>query len=322
MSDIRFSLPGPDTITLSGHTVDKLIRTGDGDAALLYLFILKVRGECTSGEIAKSLRKNTGDIASAMALLSRIGLIRCDDAVDPPAPEPDEADGPRRYSPDEIKREMETGSGFPIIVEETQRSLGKILSSDELERLLGIYDGLRLPPEVILLLITHCISESRKRGGGRMPSMRYIEKAAYTWEREGIFSLDRAEQYLKELEVRKSARGIMKTALQITNRELSESEKRYVDKWIAMGFDPGAVEIAYDRTVLKTGKLAWNYMDSIMNSWHGKGLHTPGEIMAKDLKTTKSDTQSGTKTPEQKFGPTDISDLERMKRLLKKIKEE
>jgi DNA replication protein DnaD len=229
---------------------------------------------------------------------------------------------PRRYSSDEISREIVANPDFSALVDETQRSLGKILSPDEIERLLGIYDGLRLPSEVILQLTTHCITESRGRGGGRMPSMRYIEKAAYEWERKGILSLDRAEEYLKSLESYKSARGEMKRALQINSRELSASEKRYVDGWIAMGFDSDAVEIAYDRTVTNCGQFAWGYINKIMNNWHGMGLHSPREILERDRKPDKNEPLKNKKSADNKFGATNAEDFERMKRLLKKIKED
>ena len=322
MADMKFTLPGPDTVTVSSQTVDKLIRSCDGDAALLYLYILRTRARGTSADAAKALRKSAGSIASSMAVLSRLGLIECDDNDAAPPPADPETEQSRRYSLDEIKHEMETSPAFPALVEETQRSLGKILSSEELERLLGIYDGLRLPPEVILLLISHCISESRGRGSGRMPSMRYIEKAAYTWEREEIFSLEAAEAYLKALDTRKSARGEIKAALQIRDRELSSTEKRYVDSWISMGFVADSVGIAYDRTLIQTGKLVWNYMDSIMNSWHSKGLHTPREILEKDTKKASPDTRRDKDFPAAKFGAPKPDDIERMKRLLSKIKED
>jgi len=318
----RFILPGPETINISGQTVDKLLRAGDGDAALLYLYILKTRGQSTSEEAAAALGLGAGGVATAMAALSRLGLIGFDDNKEPlPSPPKEE---PREYSADEIKREIESGSDFSALVEEAQRSLGKILSPDELTRLFGIYDGLRLPPEVILQLITHCIAESRKKSGGRPPTMRYVEKAAYTWEREGIFSLDRAEEYLKALDKRRSKRGTIKTALQIRDRELSASEKRYVDGWIEMGFGADAVEIAYDRTLLKTGKLAWGYIDSIIRSWHSKGLRTPDDILQRDSKSGPKPQQGhGQKQQQgQKFGAPDTAELERMQRLLKKLKEE
>jgi len=152
--------------------------------------------------------------------------------------------------------------------------------------------------------------------------MRYIEKAAYTWEREGIFSIDRAEEFLKSLEARRSALGEIKAALQIRDRELSETEKGYVDEWITMGFRAEAVEIAYDRTVTNTGKPAMGYMDSIIKNWHSKGIHTPREILEKDKKPDKKTTRGSQKDQEQKFGVPDQQEIERMQRVLKKIKED
>jgi len=324
MSDMKFILPGPETITLAGQTVDKLIRAGDGDAALLYLYILKTQGQGTSFDAATALGKSPGGIATAMAVLSRLGLVQLDEntetvSQDTPPEEP--RIEPERYTLEEIKRELTAGSNFASIVEETQRSLGKILSPDELLRLFGIYDALRLPPEVILQLITHCISECRL-SSGRAPSMKYIEKAAYTWEREGVFTLDRAEEYLKALEIRKSVRGEIKRVMQIKDREFSETEKKYVEGWIDMGFEHGAVAIAYDRTLVKTGKLHWHYMDSIIKSWHGKNLRTPEEIREKDGWSKKSGAFIDSKTSDKKFGAPNSEELERMQRLLKKIKED
>ena len=320
MSDKKIILSGPETVTLSGQTVDKLLRAGDGDAALLYLYILKTHGQSTPDEAASAMGKSAGWIASAMTVLSRLNLIKYDEAVvgsqqDLPVEEP------RRYTVDEIKQEIETGSDFSALVGETQRVLG-ILSPDGLERLFGIYRDLHMPAEVIMQLITHCITESRRRGGGRLPSMRYIEKAAYTWEREGIFSIDRAEEYLKALEARRSAHGEIKAALQIRDRELSETEKRYVDEWMTMGYGAEAIEIAYDRTVTNTGKPAMGYMDSIIKSWHSKGLHTPKEIVEKDRKSDKKNQREWPENHVQKFGAPDQQEIDRMQRVLEKIKKD
>ena len=329
MSDKKIILPVPETITLTGQTIDKLIRAGDGDAALLYLYILKTCGQSTTSEAAAALGKNAGGIATAMSVLSRLGLIKLSDSDNASSPEtqPDLtadslAEEPQRRSLAEMKRELESGSVFFSLAEETQRSLGKILSPEELLRLFGIYDALSLPPEVILQLITHCITESRGRSNGRMPSMRYIEKAAYTWEREGIFTLEKAEKYLKTLDALRSKRGEIRSALQIRDREFSETERRYVDGWIAMGFHAGAVEIAYDRTLVKTGKLVWGYIDTIMKSWHGKGLHTAQEIQEKDRGPGGYSASSNPKACENKAITPNNEDIRRMERLLKKIKEE
>jgi len=331
MADLKFKLPGPETIMLTGQAVNKLISAGDGEAALLYLYILKTNGQSTPSEAAAALGKSRDRVDGAMAVLSRLGLAHLEAGqeetkqADEPSPYlgsdyPDKDDEPRGFSVQDMKREMEGDSVFKSIVEEAQRSLGKILSPDELERLFGVYDALRMAPEVILLLITHCISESRGKKGGRMPAMRQIEKTAYTWAREGIFTLERAEEHLKAMEARNTAHGEIKRVLQIRDRDFYESEKRYVDSWIAMGFGAGAVAIACDITVLKTGKLTWKYMDSIINNWHNQGVRTPKEIQEKDKKTARNPGAGKPQSAGEKFGAADNEDIERMTRLLEKIK--
>ena len=331
MSDIKITLPGSETVTLTGQTIDKLIRAGDGDAALLYLYILKTQGQSTSSQAANALGKSRGWIATAMAILSRLRLVNLDNDDDTgvysegntSSVKPKAAiEEPRQYTEDEVKNELMAGSDFSVVVDETQRRLGKILSPDELLRLFGIYENLRLPPEVILQLITHCINESRVTGDGRAPSIRYIEKAAYTWEREGVDTLDKAEEYLKALEARKSARGKIKRALEIKDREFSATEKRYVDGWIQMGFEPEAIAIAYDRTVLKTGKLSWAYIDSIIKNWHSKGLYTAQQVLDNDSARGKSAATAGSKQNGKKHGEPNREEVERMTRILERIKED
>ena len=324
MADKKFILSGPETVTLSVQTVNKLIRAGDGDAALLYLYMLKTRDQSTPGEVAQAMGKSTGWVASAMAMLSRLGLIKSDENPSEPltdAPAEAPVEEPRRYTVDEIRQEIETGSGFAALIDETQNSLGKKLSPDELERLFGIYDNLHLPVEVIMLLITHCIKESRRHGSGRMPPVRYIEKAAFTWEREGINSLDKAEEYLKALEARRSVYGEMKAVLKITDRELSDFEKEYVDKWITMGFGADAVGLAYSITTIKTGNRVWGYMNTIMNNWHEKGLHTQREITEKDGGLYRNTTRKDPKNSKEKFGEPTNEEITRMLEVLEKIKE-
>jgi DnaD/phage-associated family protein len=325
VSDLKISLPGPEIVTIAGQTIDKLVRAGDGDAALLYLYILRTHGqkELSESKIAIALDKSKGWVASAMAKLSQLRLINLDDISGaktdnstPPYREP------TQFTEDEVKQELQSGSDFSIVIEETQRRLGKILSPDEMLRLYGIYDNLRLPPEVILLLITHCIRESRITGDGRAPSVRYIEKAAYTWEREGIFTIDKAEEYLKALEARKSIRSEIKRVLWIRDRELSATEKRYVDDWIEMGMESDAIAIAYDITVTKTGSLAWPYIDKIVKRWHSKGLLTAQHVQESENGQKNTTQGRGTSLNTQKHGEPNRADIERMQRLLNKTKNE
>jgi len=329
---MKLSASGSETVTLTGQTIDKLIRAGDGDAALLYLYILKTKGESTDSEASKALNKSKGWIASATAMLSRIGLVEVEKDSAPAGNAGSVGSAENRplqeqheYTEDEVKAEIAAGSDFTIVIEETQRRLGKILSPDDLLRLYGIYDNLGLPPEVILQLITHCINECHTRGDGRTPSVKYIEQAAYTWEREGVFSIEKAEEYLKALEARKSSRGMIRRSLNITDREFSETEKRYVDSWIDMGFEYDTIAIAYDKTVINTGGLKWPYLDKILKNWHAKDIHTVEQIQENDGRTGTTTAASSTSIANntgQKHGNPNSEEMERMTKILNKIKEE
>ena len=352
MADTKITLPGSETVTLTGQTIDKLIRAGDGDAALLYLYMLKTNGQSTSAEAAIALDKSKGWVATAMTILKRLKLVLLDEEEFISGMRPGDVGTrssmstssnddfnntdsifkePKNFTEDEVKNEILSGSNFSVVVDETQRMLGKILSPHDLLRLFGIYENLRLPPEVILQLITHCINESLKTGDGRAPNLRYIEKAAYTWEREGIFTLDKAEEYLKALEIQKSARGEIKRVLQIKDREFSPTERKYVDGWVTMGFEPGAIAIAYDRTVVKTGNPAIAYIDGILRNWHSKGLHTAGQVTEQDGGRKQSgsnaganiNARTGSNRPDaQKHGAPNPDEMERLRRLRKKIRDD
>ena len=316
MPDTRFYLPGAETVTLTGSVVDKLVRRGDGDAALLYIYILRLRAVPDPEAAAVALGRTPEEITASMRVLRSIGLIMGGEGE----PAPVQRDELPQYRAEDVRREMQNGTAFASLVDAVQKCLGKLLTSDDLMKLFGIYDSLGLPPEVILHLVNYCIAESRRRAGdGHMPTLRYIEKAAYEWERQGIFSLEAAEEYIKTMERRRSAAYEVRRAMGIADREPSPSERRYVNGWLAMGFTPAAIAVAYDRTVAQTGKLAWKYMDSIMNNWHVKGLHTPEEIEAKDTpggKRRAARTQTG-----ERPMPS-AADVERMKRFLAKLKEE
>ena len=325
MADKKFILQGAAAITLSTFAVDSLIKSGDGDAALLYLYIVKNNGAVSCSDAETALGKSAAVLEQASKTLERLGLTAQTDMtaagqVCPPDAEtgrPLPNDALPDYTSEDIQRELSGSSVFSQLVKEVQQSLGKVLSSDDLIKLLGIHSGLGLPPDVILQLITFCTGEIRRKSGpGRVPTMRYIEKAAYTWEQEGIFSFEAAEKYIKELQQRRLLASEIKTVLQIKDRELSSSERKYVDGWIEMGFAPDAVAIAYDRTILQTGKLSWNYMDKIICSWYAKGLISAKDILQKDTKQKKS----AAPAPDTDAAPT-ATDINRMKKFLEKLKE-
>ena len=44
-----------------------------------------------------------------------------------------------------------------------------------------------------------------------------------------------------------------------------------------MGFSDDMIRLAYEKTVMNTGKVAFNYMNSILKDWAEKGIKTPAD---------------------------------------------
>ena len=78
----------------------------------------------------------------------------------------------------------------------------------------------------------------------------------------------------------------LRLMLQLDQRRLTATEEQYLTSWIQMGFSDEVIGMAYERTCLNTGGLKWNYMNSILKSWHEKNLHTPKELAEGDQRNT------------------------------------
>ena len=150
-----------------------------------------------------------------------------------------------------------------------------------------------------MLLINHCAERLRRRyGEGRLPTMHTVEKEAFRWANRGIFTAERAESYIAETDRRERESEKIRRALQITDHVPTATERKYIDEWLAMGYSDEALAVAYDRTVISTGRLTWAYMDKIVRSWYEKGLFTPEEIEKGDARPARR-----TKDARDKAGP-------------------
>ena len=137
---------------------------------------------------------------------------------------------------------------------------------------------------MIVLLVCHCKDQAKKLGKTRNPSLRAIEKEAYKWADMGIDTMEEAAAYVKQQNLRYSMTGRIMEKLQIRGRNLTAPEKRYIKEWLEKGFDEETIGMAYERSCLNTGGLAWPYMNKILNSWHEQGLHTAQQVQSGDRK--------------------------------------
>ena len=273
-------LPGG-VVAMPAEAADRLIASGSGDAALLYLYLLRKNGAASLEEAGNALRWDGARLTTAWDVLSGKGLAPAMPQAAPTQPLQEE---PPEYTAEDIARELDDqNSPFPALVGEVQRRLGKILSTVELKTLYTIYDFLALPAEVICLLVSWCVEEmERKYGQGRKPRMSQISKQAFVWHRLGVDTAEAADAYIKRQAELHTREGQVLALLGITGRPAVEVERKYIAAWDDMGFGDEVIRMAYERTVLKKQTMSWPYMNSILRSWHQKGLHTPAEIETGD----------------------------------------
>ena len=264
---------------MSAQAAKRLLERGDGDAALLYLALLRHHGNVMPRSLAGELRWDRGRIEAAEMALRDMGLIAPAGEDLPLEP----ADEKPTYTRNDVAERMERSAEFRFLIAEVEKKLGKRLTTPDIGVLLGLNDYLGLPADVIYLLVCHCAERIiRRYGEGRRPTLRQIEKEGYAWARRGIDSHTEALEYLKTYNERQGAMPGYMRALQLGDRSPVPSEEKYLVAWQEMGFPPETVAIAYDKTVLKCHELKWPYCNGILKKWHEAGLHTPEEVQQKD----------------------------------------
>ena len=266
-------------IVLPAQQADRLIGRGDGDAALLYLCLLRADRGVTAQELQRRLKWSQLRFHAAETALQELGLIDRPPEQKPPEP----AQERPVYTADDLTDLLTGDAGFRMLVPQTEEKLGKRLKTADLQILAGLYDDLGLPADVIYLLVCHCVARSEERyGPGRRPTLRQIEKEGYHWAQRGLFDQESASRYLRDWNVRRSAMSRYMQVLGLGDRRPVESEERYITDWMDKGFPPETVALAYDKTVFYKKELNWRYLNGILRRWHENGWHTEEEVRQSD----------------------------------------
>ena len=283
MAGYVLHLKEEESITLSAATLRRLIGGGDGDAALLYLAILHSHGAAEAEKLAKMLGWDEKRVRAAEQALYEMQLVGAPEkkAAQPPAEPPQETPD---YTREDIMRKLEGDGRFACLLREVEHKLGP-LSVPSVKKLLGLYENLGLPADVVYTLVNYCITKKAQQfGEGRLPNMREIEKEGYVWARKELFSIEKAGEYMKREQTMRSKYPEYMAALQMAGRASAPSEEKYLSAWAEMGFPADTVSEAYDRTILHCHEFRWPYCNGILKRWHEKGLHTLAEVKAENAK--------------------------------------
>ena len=116
-------------LSLPAEHAEKLLSLGDGEAALLYLYILRAGGSLDEEKAAADLGRTRTAVQVAARALDRAGLFAAGEA---PLPPPEELP---EYTAEDIVARSEGDPAFKALIAECRRVMGRGLSTADLKTL-------------------------------------------------------------------------------------------------------------------------------------------------------------------------------------------
>lgn len=167
---------------------------------------------------------------------------------------------------------------FSELVEFARQRLNKSFNRTDIATLYSFVDSLLLPYDVIMLGIEHCVTEGKS-------NLRYVEKLLIDFADNEVNTYERAEQYILSRAEYKSFEGKIRKLLGIGQRALTGKEKNFISCWqTEWKCSDELIDLAYTKTVDKTGNANMGYMNKILENWHNAGFTTCEQVEAGDIK--------------------------------------
>ncbi|WP_243009135.1 DnaD domain protein [Clostridium sp. AM58-1XD] len=172
------------------------------------------------------------------------------------------------YSVDEINR-LSGDEEFTQLLYIAQKYMNRLFTQRDSEVMAYLYDGLKLPAELIEYLIEYCVQNQHT-------SLRYMEKVAIDWHEKGIGTVDQAKARAEGFS--KDYFAVMK-AFGLGDRRPGEAEITYLDKWFGeYGFTRKMVVDACNRTIEAIHQPSFQYADKILSEWKKAGVRTLEDV--------------------------------------------
>lgn len=189
-----------------------------------------------------------------------------------------------------------------MLVEETQTTLGKVLSNSDIATLLMLKDTCGLPLDVIFMLIHYCASIDKG-------NIRTIENIGIQWANDGVYSLEEADNKIKQIQKTTANFSIVSKAFGLKNvGSPTKKQLEYGDKWVSeWKFSPEMLREAYERCVDTKGTMNLRYIDGILKRWNASNLHTLDELHKYE--------KSASKPSQKQSSSYDINELDKFNSL-------
>jgi len=257
---------------------EKLIKTGNTVYLAVYMFALgqyyQGKTDITNGYIADCLHMNVIDVVNAFLFCASEGLLTVHNFTSVSDAEFDiefcfalsskvrQSHFKPHYRTGEIGKRMEENSKLAQTYKIVSGILGKTLSSSDIELLYSMYDYYGLPAEVIVVMVEYF-------SGKEKTTMRKLEREAQKWSEYGIDSVEKAKRFIQKREALLTYASSVRRIVGANERKLTTKELEYINKWQnEWNMQLDDVKAAYEITVENTGKVAFAYMNKILEARH------------------------------------------------------
>lgn len=175
---------------------------------------------------------------------------------------------PQRPDPDYINKRINESEEIKFLIQEAEIILSRPVSNSDIESFVMFHDVDGLPIDVIIMLLQYAVSVGKT-------NLKYIEKVAIDWGNDGIDSIEKVEEKLKQLTKKQKAWKIVEQIVGIDHRLPSAKEDETANRWInEWHFSKELINEAYERCVNAKGKFILSYMDSIIKRWRANDITT------------------------------------------------
>lgn len=183
-----------------------------------------------------------------------------------------DADEAPFYTSEDLAKAAEEQKDFKSLVAFAEERLEKVMNTSELARLYSFLDYLKMPADVVMLVIEDSAAVGKK-------SLRYITKLLTVFLDEGIDTYDKAEAYFARRKEKNAYEAIVRELFGLGTRKLTKAEDDCVSAWRGrFGFGREMLEAAYEKTVASAKNPSIKYMHKILEGWYQDGVTTPEEI--------------------------------------------
>ncbi len=269
-----------DSVAVPQLVFSKLPQLED-DWLRVALYVIST-GESDPALIARALRmKSPAAARAALAYWKGAGLLEdAEPALPSSVMAGDLSAAPRRrLTTPEVARAAGSDPAISALVQECQRLMGGVISERDTAILVSLYTEDKMPIDMILLGVAHCVSLGKRSGG-------YIERRLLDWQRSGITTGEAAEQYLNLLARRAEHEKEVAELLELPNAKFTRAESRTIAGWYE--------ELKFDRSMIAEAiatageKKDVRYIGGILRRWYTEGKRTVKDVIAASAATMQN----------------------------------